>query len=94
MSLTLAGKIAWLALAIGWYVLRYPFERRAKRAGIAVDQKQLPERIRLTVSLIGLGVLPLLYVVTAGRILHPINQPGRPSCSGWWHSPSHWHCSG
>jgi protein-S-isoprenylcysteine O-methyltransferase Ste14 len=63
MSLTLAGKIAWLALAIGWYVLRYPFERRAKRAGIAVDQKKLSERIRLTVSLVGLGVLPLLYVV-------------------------------
>jgi protein-S-isoprenylcysteine O-methyltransferase Ste14 len=64
ISLTITGKIAWLVLAIGWYVLRYPFERRANRASIAVDQKKLPERIRLTVSLIGLGVLPLLYVVS------------------------------
>lgn len=64
ISLTIAGKIAWLVLAIGWYTLRYPFERSAKRARIAVDQKKRPERIRLTVSLIGLGVLPLLYVVS------------------------------
>jgi protein-S-isoprenylcysteine O-methyltransferase Ste14 len=64
MSLTMAGKIAWLALAVGWYALRYPFERRTKRTGIAVDQKNLPERIRLTVSLAGLGVLPLLYVAS------------------------------
>ena len=78
MSLTIAGKIAWLALAIGWYVLRYPFERRAKRAGIAVDQKKLPERIRLAVSLTGLGVLPMLYVVS-GEPRFASYQPGWPA---------------
>ena len=30
MSLTIAGKIAWVVLVAGWYALRYPFERRAK----------------------------------------------------------------
>jgi protein-S-isoprenylcysteine O-methyltransferase Ste14 len=63
MNLAIAGKIAWLVLAVGWYVLRYPFERRARRAGIAVDHKKFPERLRLTVSLVGLGVLPLIYVI-------------------------------
>lgn len=78
MSLTIAGKIAWVVLAIGWYVLRYPFERRARRAGIAVDQKKLPERIRLTVSLVGLGVLPWLYVIS-GEPHFASYHPGWPA---------------
>jgi protein-S-isoprenylcysteine O-methyltransferase Ste14 len=64
MSLTIAGKIAWVVLVAGWYALRYPFERRAKRAGIAVDQKKSAERMRLSISLAGLGIVPLVYAVT------------------------------
>ena len=64
MSLTIAGKIAWVLLAAGWYALRYPFERRAKRAGIAVDQKKSAERMRLSIALAGLGILPLIYAIS------------------------------
>ena len=64
MSAVVAGKVAWLLLAVGWYVLRYPFERRAKRTRISIDQKKLADRARLTVSLLGLGVVPLVYVAT------------------------------
>lgn len=31
MSPALAGSIAWVLMVVGWYVIRYPFERRAKR---------------------------------------------------------------
>ena len=60
----LAAKLAWLALVIGWYVLRIPFERKAKKARIVTDEKALPERIRLGISLTGLGVVPLIYLAT------------------------------
>ena len=64
MSLVVAGKIAWVALTVGWFILRYPFERRARRARVSVDQMKLADRIRLTVSATGLGVVPLIYVAT------------------------------
>lgn len=63
MSAVLAGKIAWVLLTIAWYVLRYPFERRAKRARVSVDRKKFADRARLAVSLTGLGILPLAYVL-------------------------------
>jgi protein-S-isoprenylcysteine O-methyltransferase Ste14 len=64
VSLVVAGKIAWVALTVGWFILRYPFERRARRARVSVDQMKLADRIRLTVSATGLGVVPLIYVAT------------------------------
>lgn len=64
MSLVLAGKIAWIVLVVGWYALRYPFERRAKRARVSVDQKKLADRLRMTVSLVGLGLIPGIYAAT------------------------------
>lgn len=78
MSLVAAGKIAWVVLAVGWYVLRYPFERRARRAGIAVDQKKRPERIRMTVSLLGLAILPLVHVAS-GEPRFASYQPAWPT---------------
>jgi protein-S-isoprenylcysteine O-methyltransferase Ste14 len=56
------GKAAWVVLAVAWWVMRLPFERKAKKARIAVDDMKTPERIRLAISLAGLGVVPFLYV--------------------------------
>jgi protein-S-isoprenylcysteine O-methyltransferase Ste14 len=64
MSLVLAGKIAWALMVGGWYILRYPFERRAKRVRVSVDHKRLADRFRLAVSLAGLGVVPAIYVAS------------------------------
>jgi protein-S-isoprenylcysteine O-methyltransferase Ste14 len=59
----LVAKIAWCLLAAGWFVLRYPFERKAKKARIARDQMDATEKTRLLISLSGLGVLPFIWVV-------------------------------
>jgi len=64
MSLALAGKIAWAAMAVGWYILRYPFDRRAKRVRVSVDQMKRADRVRLAISLTGLGVIPAIYALT------------------------------
>jgi protein-S-isoprenylcysteine O-methyltransferase Ste14 len=61
MELMIA-KAAWVLLAVTWWVMRLPFERKAKKARVAVDDMKLPERIRLGISLAGLGVIPFLYV--------------------------------
>ena len=64
MSLVVAGKALWVLLVVGWYVLRVPFQRRSKRTRISRDAKDMTERLRLTVSTIGLGVVPFVYVAT------------------------------
>ena len=42
VSLVVAGKIAWVVLIVGWYILRYPFERRAKRGASASTRRSWP----------------------------------------------------
>lgn len=62
MTLVVAGKVAWVVLVVAWYVLRRPFERRARRAGLIRNDKNAMEWARLAVSTLGLGILPFLYV--------------------------------
>jgi protein-S-isoprenylcysteine O-methyltransferase Ste14 len=58
------AKAAWVVLVVAWYVLRIPFERKARKAKIARDEMALPERIRLAISLTGLGIVPFVHVAT------------------------------
>jgi protein-S-isoprenylcysteine O-methyltransferase Ste14 len=60
----LAGKIGWALMVTVWYAIRYPYERRSKRASVGTSAKDLSERLRMTVSLTGLGVVPLIYLWT------------------------------
>ncbi len=60
----LVAKIAWIVMVVGWYVLRIPFERKAAKARIARDELALAERVRLTISLTGLGIIPAIHVAT------------------------------
>ena len=59
-----AGQAMWIAMVVGWYLLRRPFQRRSRRLGVAVDQLSLAERLRLTISFAGLGIVPAFFVVT------------------------------
>lgn len=65
-TLELAGKVAWVLFAVTWYVLRHPFNRRARRVRVADDRLKLDERIRLATSSVGLGVIPGVYVFASG----------------------------
>ena len=64
MTPGLVGTIAWLVMVVGWYVIRYPFERRAKRQRVARSGRGVAERVRMAISLAGLGILPGLFVAT------------------------------
>ncbi len=60
----LVAKIAWLVLAGGWYALRIPHERRARKTKVARNEMGWPEKQRLAISLTGLGIIPFIYVAT------------------------------
>jgi protein-S-isoprenylcysteine O-methyltransferase Ste14 len=63
MTPTLA-KAAFVGLVIGWYVIRFPFARRSRRTPVTHSRRGIRENALLLVSLIGIGLLPMLYVVT------------------------------
>ncbi len=64
MNPALAGSIAWVLMVVGWYVIRYPYERRAKRRRVARTRRGPAESLRMAISLTGLGILPAIFVVT------------------------------
>lgn len=49
---------------VAWWVIRLPFERKTKRNVVVRDAMDLREKFLLSVSLIGLGVIPAAYIVT------------------------------
>ena len=63
MTPTIA-KIIWVAMAVGWYFLRVPHVRRSKKTPIAQNAMDKAEKIRLLVSLTGLGIIPFAYIAT------------------------------
>lgn len=60
----LIGKVAWVLLVTGWYAIRLPFERRAKRTATERSARDAGEWTRMWVSGSGLGILPAIYLLT------------------------------
>jgi protein-S-isoprenylcysteine O-methyltransferase Ste14 len=62
--LAVAGKVVWALGIVAWYVIRYPFERKAKRLRVVGSVRSVSERIGLVAATAGLGVIPAFYVIT------------------------------
>ncbi|OAF03565.1 methyltransferase [Bradyrhizobium centrolobii] len=58
------SKVVFVALAIGWYLIRYKYARRSRRARIVWSARGPLETALLLISLSGLGLVPLVYVAT------------------------------
>lgn len=58
------GEVSWLLGIVAWYVIRYPFERRARRVRVQRDYRSLSERIALSVAFVGMAIVPAFYVAT------------------------------
>ena len=82
MTLFLA-KVAWCAGIVGWYVIRYPYQRRARRIGVASKPGGGRERALVAISFYGLFVVPAIYVMTgqpmAADYAFPRCKPGSAS---------------
>lgn len=77
ISIAFAGKVVWLLGIIAWYVIRYPFERRAKRVRVVTDRRSISDRIGLASAVLGMAVVPAIYVFTG--FPEAADYPAR-----WW----------
>ena len=63
MTKTVAA-LVWFAGLVGWYIIRHPFERKAKKIGVRKSLLDWRERSLLAIALLGLFVIPAIYVLT------------------------------
>jgi protein-S-isoprenylcysteine O-methyltransferase Ste14 len=63
MTQTVAA-LVWFAGLVGWYIIRYPFERKAKKIRVRKSLLDWRERGLLAVAFLGLLVIPALYALT------------------------------
>ena len=66
MDLTLAslGEIIWVLGIVAWSVIRYPFERRARRVRVIDNRRSPTDMIGLAMAMLGMAVVPAFYVIT------------------------------
>jgi protein-S-isoprenylcysteine O-methyltransferase Ste14 len=57
-------EIVWFAGLIAWYIIRYPFERRAKKVGVTKSLFGWRESGLLALAFVGLWIIPLVYALT------------------------------
>ena len=68
----LVAKLIWLIGVVGWFVIRYPHQRRARRTPKLRRSDRGRELVLMTISATGLGVIPMIYVFTgAPRFASP-----------------------
>jgi len=63
MTETVAA-IIWFAGLVGWFIIRRPFERRARKVRIRKSLLDWRERSLLGAALLGLFAIPAIYVLT------------------------------
>jgi len=71
------AKLVWWAGVVGWYVIRYPHQRRARKTPIASRRERMREGVLLSISFTGLFMVPVIHVTTgeprfADYPFHPI----------------------
>ena len=64
MMTPLIAKIVWFLGVVGWFAIRYPFQRRARRLGVARSTGGVRDRTLLSISTAGQFIIPALYVVS------------------------------
>ncbi|HVY18816.1 MAG TPA: protein-S-isoprenylcysteine O-methyltransferase [Bauldia sp.] len=64
MMNVIAAKIVWVLGVAAWYIIRYPYQHRAAKVGVARSAGGAGDRVALTISAIGQFLIPAVYVVT------------------------------
>ncbi|WP_144862704.1 protein-S-isoprenylcysteine O-methyltransferase [Mesorhizobium sp. J18] len=75
MGVATIGEIVWVLGIIAWYIIRYPFERRARRRRVVTDRSSPADGIGLASALFGMAILPGFYVASGIPKVadHPVN---------------------
>ncbi len=61
----LVARIIFLLGIVAWYVIRYPFQRRAKRVGVALSAGGTRDRTLLVIAALAQFLIPGIYGLTA-----------------------------
>jgi len=56
--------MVWFAGLVGWYIIRHPFERKARKIGVSKSFFDRRESSLLAIALLGLFAIPTIYVLT------------------------------
>jgi len=72
----LAAKVIWFLGLAGWFIIRYPHQRRSRRVARVRLSHRRRELVLMTISFCGLFVVPLIYVLTDEP--HFATYPFRP----------------
>ena len=56
--------LVWFAGLVGWTIIRYPFERKAKKIAVAKSLFDRRDKSVLAAALLGMLVIPAIYVLT------------------------------
>lgn len=62
VSIAHVGEVIWVLGIVAWYLIRRPHARRAKRVQVVSDRRSAPEAIGLAAALLGMSVIPAIYV--------------------------------
>jgi len=60
----IAAELIWFAGLVGWFVIRHPFARKAKKIGVSKSLFGHRESILLGLASLGLFLIPCLYTLT------------------------------
>jgi protein-S-isoprenylcysteine O-methyltransferase Ste14 len=60
----MTAALIWFAGLVGWYVIRLPFARKARKIGVSKSLFDRRDLILLAVASLGLFVTPALYTLT------------------------------
>jgi protein-S-isoprenylcysteine O-methyltransferase Ste14 len=58
----LVAKAIWCLVVVGWFIIRYPHQRRSRRITRVRRSERAREIALLCVSTVGLGIVPAIYV--------------------------------
>jgi protein-S-isoprenylcysteine O-methyltransferase Ste14 len=57
-------KAIWLFGVVAWYVIRFPHERRSRKTKVDRRAGGVHDKLLMSASLTGLGIVPMIYLVT------------------------------
>ena len=60
----LVSKIIWALGVIGWFIIRYPYDRRSRRTPKVRRSFDAREFVIMAASTAGLGIIPAIYVLS------------------------------
>lgn len=64
MTASLLGKYVWAIGLVAWFIIRYPYARKARKTATVRAVGWSRERVLLAVAAIGLFVVPVIWLVS------------------------------